>query len=98
MDEKGYLKNLDNTPGIDTRKELNKIIEKIADLIAAEDMDTAIALRQWRTKEMSLEKLAQVAELEIRSAQIGKIRAGVLKILKDSTNKLVLAAIKTGRN
>ena len=73
--------------------ELSGIIVKICDLIAREDMAIQIKLRELRHTADSLEKLAYQAEYKIKASQINVIRKAVKKIVKDSTNRLVLASL-----
>jgi predicted dinucleotide-utilizing enzyme len=88
--------NIVNSPGIDA--ELTAIIIQIVDMLSEEDMRNEIALREWRNKVQSLERMANEAELKIKIAQIRKLRKAVRDILKRSTNKLILSTIETPSN
>lgn len=83
---------------IQTSKELSKIIVRIVDLVALLDHEIQVDVRKWKRAELGLEKLAALAELDIKDRQIQKIRREVLRIIRESTNRLILATIKPGRN
>jgi len=91
-------RELDELERIQTSKELSKIIARIVDLVALLDLEIQADVKKWKRVELSLEKLAALAELDIKDRQIQKIRREVLRIIRESTNRLVLATIKPGRN
>lgn len=96
--EEALLRQLGELERIETSKELSKIIVRIVDLVALLDLEIQADVRKWRRAELNLERLAALAELDIKDRQIQKIRREVLRIIKESTNRLVLATIKPGRN
>lgn len=96
--EEDLLRQLRELESISTSKELSKIIVRIVDLVALLDMEVQVDTKKWRRAEQSLERLASLAELDIRDKQIQRIRKEVLRIIRDSTNRLVLSTIKPGRN
>lgn len=80
--------------GLKTEGELTAIITQIVDVIADEDMFIELRLQELKRQELSLDKLAQETEYKIKQQQINKIRKAVLSIIKKSTNRMLLAAIK----
>jgi hypothetical protein len=88
----GELQNLT------TSKELSKIIVRIVDLVALLDMEIQADRKKWKRAELSLEKLAALAELDIQDKLMQKVRREILRIIKESNNRLILSTIKPGRN
>jgi hypothetical protein len=95
--EKHFLK-LIAIDGIKQQKELTSIITKICDIIAAEDMSIEVKIRELKTHDDSLEKMAGLMDLEIRAKVINKIRKSVLAVIKTSTDKMILSTIRPGEN
>jgi hypothetical protein len=79
-------------------EEYSRIINEIVDLIHKEDGTIGAKIRVLSGMSESLDKLAGLAESRIKREQIKIIRLGVAKILKSSSNKLLIAAIDGGGN
>jgi hypothetical protein len=83
---------------IKKEKELTVIITRIVDIIAAEDMDTEKKIRELRNQTDSLDNIAGLVDLKIQAKVINRIRKAVLKVIKESTNKMILSTIRPGEN
>ena len=96
--EEEIRRQLRGLEDVTTGKELSRIIVRIVDLVSLLDMEIQVDRKKWKRAELSLEQMARLAELEIQDKQIQKIRKEVLRIIRESTNRLILATIKPGRN
>jgi hypothetical protein len=75
------------------QKEYSRIIVAIVDFIKEEDRVNSRHLELLNLMEDSLDKFAGQAESKIKREQIKSIRLGVVKILRGSTNKLLIASL-----
>lgn len=84
--------------GIKTEKELTKIITAIVDELVKEEKRLSLDLEDsdYSILEDSISKYAWQAELKIQIRQLQSTKKMILKILKKSTNRLVLATIELG--
>jgi len=76
--------------------ELTKIITKIVDELIKEEKHLHDDLKSsdYSFLDDSISKFAWQAELKIQIKQIRKVKESVIKILKGSTNKMILATIE----
>lgn len=76
--------------------ELTKIITRIVDELIKEERKLAADLNgsDYSFLDDSISKFAWRAELKIQIKQVRHIKESVIKILKGSTNKLILATIE----
>jgi len=76
--------------------ELNKIISKIIDELISEERKLTADLNgsDYSFLEDSIAKFAWQAELKIQIKQMKKVKISVLKILKSSTNRMILSTIE----
>lgn len=76
--------------------ELAKIITRIVDELIKEERKLASDLHgsDFSFLDDSISKFAWQAELKIQIKQVRKVKESVLKILKGSTNRMVLATIE----
>lgn len=80
---------------IRTEKELTNIIVAIVDSLIKEYNGKVRLFAEWKAQPgMELERLAMIAELRIELNQIRKIKRAVCAILKQSTNKMIVASIE----
>ncbi len=81
--------------GIRTERELSAIIVSIVDAIIAEDKYCLEELAKWRGMAgTDLDKVAYMAEVRIRLEEIGRMKKSILRILKKSTNKMIVASLE----
>lgn len=79
--------------------EFAKIIQDMVDSLTDEDDDVKQEyLRLTAIKEDNLEKLAGIAEVKIKMRLIQKLKRNTLKILRSSTNKMILASVRIDVN
>lgn len=83
---------------IKTGREMARVITRIIDIVMKEADQVSSDLAAWERAPLSLDRMAALAELEIKQKQLNKIRKGILKAIKESTSRLILAASKPGRN
>lgn len=76
--------------------ELAKIITRIVDELIKEERKLAQDLNgsDYQFLDDSISKFAWQAELKIQIKQVRKVKESVLKILKGSTNKMILATVE----
>lgn len=74
-------------------KALAKIVDRIVDMLIANEKDLASQLYQWKLAPETLEKLARIQDLSSRRYQVSLIKRQVKKILIDSQNLLVATIV-----
>jgi hypothetical protein len=79
--------------------ELENIINKIIDLVAARDLEIEAKVREWKkVDKLSLEKLGSEAELKIQAQELKQIRKGIKAIIDRSTNRLIVSTREPANN
>lgn len=77
-------------------EELSRLIVEIVDLVRDQDLENEREIKTWESSPDSLTKLAALTERKIKRAEIGKIKKGIARIIKASSNKLIVATIQLG--
>jgi hypothetical protein len=79
--------------------ELETIINKIIDLVAARDLEIEARVREWKkVDKLSLEKLGSEAELKIQAEELKRIRKGIKAVIDRSTNRLIVSTREPADN
>lgn len=78
--------------------ELNRVISEITKALIRRDKDIQARITHISALPDNLDKYAELAELRIKRKEIKSVKLDVYKILRSSTNKLLIAAIDSEYN
>lgn len=78
--------------------ELVRLVSHIVDIITDEHKLIEAELLLWKMKPHDLDRMANLAELKIKSKQIKNLKKKILSVIKTSTNKLIISSIKMEEN
>lgn len=76
--------------------ELNRVISSIVSILVSSNKAIDRRIDLVRLLPDNLDKYAELAELKIRRKEIKSLKLEVYKILRGSTNKLLIAAMDDG--
>lgn len=79
-------------------KEFERVILEIVNIIWEEDQDNERCIKAAEVLLDSLDKLAELGERRIKRQVLNRIKRRVVKVLRGSTNKLLIATVRSEIN